>query len=470
MKILLVEDDASTRRGIAAFLSSLKHEVHQANHGGEALKCLSRQTVELVISDVMMKPMDGVTLLQEIQQLPSPPPVMMMTAFSGMDEAIKAVRHGAEDYLTKPLNLDELEIKLERIEHKVELKRENQSLKQSLAMSGTSGMIGVSLAMREIHMSLERLTRDSDVSVMIHGQSGTGKELVARTIHAMSARSRGPFVAVNCAAFPENLLESELFGYRRGAFTGAVQDKTGLMAEAHKGTLFLDEVSEMSPSMQGRLLRALQERMIQPIGASRPLPVDVRFLGASNQDLPDLVKKGAFREDLFYRLQVVEVRVPPLRQRLEDIPLLIQHFIQKHGARRKKPLLFSHPAMEACLKHTWPGNVRELENVIRNLLVTVDAEVVGPEHLPFSVESAPAKEPTPRKQAWSPEMDYKQALDAALADFEIAFLSHHLRRFGGNISRTADAIGLSRVAIHRKIKQYGLETGNSGSNPTKPTE
>lgn len=461
MNILLVEDEDATRRGIALFLKSSGHHVDEATDGTAALELLERHAFDLVLSDVKMSPMDGLALLRRIQQRAPSPPVIMMTAFAGIEDAIQAVRHGAEDYLTKPLNLDELAVKIKRIGQKVDLIRENLQLKGKLKRAAFHQMIGTSPALREIHMTLERLTRDPDVSVMIYGESGTGKELVARTIHDMSARSAAPFVAVNCAAFPENLLESELFGYRRGAFTGAFHDKKGVLVEAHRGTLFLDEVSEMSPAMQSRLLRVLQERMVQPLGETRPFPVDVRVAGASNRDLEGMIAQGTFREDLFYRLNVVALHLPPLRRRPEDIPILIQHFIEKYLGRRKKRLLFSQSALDACMDYSWPGNVRELENTVRNLLVTSDAEVVGPEHLSFRSASSGAQR-VAQTGGWIQGMDYKQALDAVVARFEKAYLSHHLQRCDGNISKTAQEIGLSRAAVHRKINQYGIDKDGPG--------
>jgi transcriptional regulator with PAS, ATPase and Fis domain len=314
-------------------------------------------------------------------------------------------------------------------------------------------MVGEGKLIQEVHKAIARLGDDPDVPVVIYGESGTGKELVARLIHCQSLRSEQPFIDISCAAMSDELLESELFGYKKGAFTGAYRDKAGLLQTAHHGTLFLDEVSEMSMRMQSRLLRFLQEHTVLPVGATASTAVDTRVIGASNKILQDLVKEGRFREDLYYRLNVVEIHLPPLRERWEDIPLLIQHFIEKHAGKRIRKQL-SHEA-HACLeKYPWPGNVRELENLVRALMVQCEADVISLDDLPARVRQTP--EARARSGDWS-ERSYPSALRAVVENFEEAYLRHHLARNQGNITKTADSIGLSRVALHKKIKQYRID-------------
>jgi DNA-binding NtrC family response regulator len=452
MKILLVEDDEATRKGIAMFLRAEGHQVAAVPGGAEALAVLRGEVHELVVSDIRMPGMDGLTLLGQLREGGFRVPVLMMTAYATVQEAVKALQAGADDYLTKPLNLDELAVRIDRLAARQSLVRENSSLKDRLRRIEFPEMVGVGRAIQELRKRVARVAADPDVPVMIYGASGTGKELVARTIHCQSPRVERAFVDVSCAAFSEELLESELFGYKKGAFTGAWRDKAGLIETAHGGTLFLDEVSEMSPRMQSRLLRFLQEHTILPVGATVSTTVDVRVVGASNRDLQEMVAGGQFREDLYYRLNVVEVRLPRLSDRREDIPLLVEHFVAKHsGAGRS--LRFSRGALDVFDRHTWPGNIRELENVVRALLVSSEHEEVGVEDLPARIRAPGSSTARP---AESDPGDYQAALHSVIADFEGEFLRRHLALNNGNISRTAAAIGLSRVALHKKIKDLGI--------------
>jgi DNA-binding NtrC family response regulator len=454
MKILLVEDDDATRKGIAMFLRMEGHEITATGDGAAAFEALGRQPHDLVISDIRMPGMDGLTLLGRLRQEGLAVPVLMMTAYATVEEAVKALHSGADDYLTKPLNLDELGVRIERVAARLSLIRENRSLKDRLRRVEFPEMVGGAKAMQDLRKSIGRLAEDPDVPVMIYGESGTGKELVARTIHCQSRRAEHPFMDVSCAALSEDLLESELFGYKKGAFTGAVRDKTGLLQAAHGGTLFLDEVSEMSPRMQGRMLRFLQEHTILPVGATANTAVDVRTVGASNRDLAQMVREGKFREDLYYRLNVVEIRVAPLRQRTEDIPLLIGHFLAKHAGGRT-PLRFSRELYDRLERHTWPGNIRELENLVRVLLVSCDGEEAGPGDLPSHLRGTGESTTLRDRPDWG-AADFQTALHAAVAEFESGYLRYHLDRNQGNVSKTASAIGLSRVALHKKIKDYGI--------------
>jgi two-component system, NtrC family, nitrogen regulation response regulator NtrX len=453
MRILLAEDDDATRKGILMFLRGEGYEVTPASGGLEALSCLGRERFDFIISDIRMPGMDGLALLERLRADALQIPVIMMTAFATVEQAVKALQSGADDYLVKPLNLDELLMRIRRIEAKLSLIRENRNLKDRLQRLESPRMVGAGKSIQEVHKAIARLGDDPDVPVVIYGESGTGKELVARQIHSQSLRSERPFVDISCAALSDELLESELFGHKKGAFTGAYRDKQGLLQAAHRGTLFLDEVSEMSLRMQSRLLRFLQEHTVLPVGATSTTAVDTRVLGASNKKLQDLVKEGKFREDLYYRLNVVEIHLPPLRERTEDIPLLVRHFIEKYAGNRT-PKQLSHEAFSCLEKYPWPGNVRELENMIRALLVQCEADEVSLGDLPARVRQA--EENRVRTGDWS-GLTYPAALRAVVADFEEGFLRHHLTKNHGNITKTADSIGLSRVALHKKIKQYFIE-------------
>ncbi|MBI4874487.1 MAG: sigma-54-dependent Fis family transcriptional regulator [Acidobacteria bacterium] len=455
MRILLVEDDESARKGVLVFLCAQGHQVTGVSGGGEALLSLRSQSYDLVLTDVRMPGMDGLTLLARLRQENSETPVLLMTAFATVEEAVQALHAGADDYLTKPLNLRELAARIQRVEDRLSLLRENRQLKDRLRRVESPHMVGVGKAIEELRRSIARLAGDPGVPVMIYGESGTGKELVARTIHGQSLRSAQPFMDVSCAALSDELLDSELFGHKKGAFTGAYRDKEGILQAAHRGTLFLDEVSEMSARMQSKLLRFLQEHTILPVGSTAGAAVDVRVIGASNQDLQELVRAGKFRADLYYRMNVVEVHVPPLRHRLEDIPSLVAHFSCKHSGAQRRPLRLSREAYDCLERHSWPGNVRELENLVRVLLVSCDKEEAGPLDLPGRVRPESCAGSLPGPENWE-RATYQTALHAALAGFEASFLRYHLGRHAGNISRTAAAIGLSRAALHKKINQYGI--------------
>jgi DNA-binding NtrC family response regulator len=455
MRILLAEDDDATRKGIVMFLRAEGYEINAVSGGMEALTSLQRESYDLIISDIRMPGMDGLTMLNRLRQQGVQTSILMITAYATVEEAVRALHAGADDYLTKPLNLDELTVRIQRIASKLSLVRENRQLKDRLQRIEFPQMVGAGKAMQEIQKSMDRLADDPNVPVMIYGESGTGKELVARTIHCRSLRSQQPFVDVSCAAFSDELLESEMFGYKKGAFTGAHQDKQGLLQAAHRGTLFLDEVADMSPRMQSRLLRFLQEHTFLPVGGIANVSVDARLIGASNQNLQDLVRAGKFREDLYYRMNVVEIHLRPLRERPEDIPLLVRHFIGKHSGNCHKSMRLTPSAYDCLEKHAWPGNVRELENLVRVLMVECEKEDIGVEDLPLRLRPAHETESIKPGPAHH-EADYQSALQTAITSFEREFLSYHLAKNQGNISKTATVIGLSRVALHRKIKQYRI--------------
>lgn len=451
MDILIAEDDQSTRRGIELFLKSQGHAVTTVDNGSDGLDHCLDNPPDLIISDVKMPRMTGLDMLTRIRSRQIQVPVIMITAFATVEDAVEAMQQGADDYMTKPLNLEALKIKIQQLQDRAHLKEENTALRKRLNKWEHPDLIGCSRAMDAVRAKIDQVAADPDIPVMIYGESGTGKELAARTIHNRSDRENLPFVPVNCAAFPEDLLESELFGYKKGAFTGAMKDKDGFFRAADGGTLFLDEVSEMSPKMQAKLLRVLQEGVFQPLGSTSPAAVNVRILGASNRDLKKMISEGSFREDLFYRLNVMEVLLPALRERREDIPLLVTHFLQKYA---KSPVHFASETLQEMQKYDWPGNVRELENVIRRAIVMRSGEEINVKDLPDEVVPKTGFT-TPWNQAMN-RNDFKSALSDLTTAFERDFLMQHLKAHNWNISKTAGSIGVSRAALHKKIKLLGL--------------
>jgi len=452
MRILIAEDDSAIRKGIEAFLTSKGYDVESTGDGQAALDACIKNPPDLIISDVKMPRMTGLELLEKIKAKELKVPVLIMTAFASLENAVRAMKQGAEDYLPKPLNLEELQLKVEKIQKRQSLLNENLSLRNRINKLEFPEIIGVSKKLKEAFRIAASAAEDPDVPVMIYGGSGTGKELAARNIHKLSARADNPFIAVNCAAIPDSLLESELFGYRKGAFTGAYQNKDGVIKAAQKGTLFLDEVSEMSPRLQALLLRVLQEKTLQPLGSTELYKLDIRVIGASNRNLREMMETQEFREDLFYRLNVVEILLPPLRERREDIPLLIDHFKQIYGNDSPEGQ-FAAETIDILQNYQWPGNIRELENLVRMLLVTCKDRTISAAGLPkYITEKSPS-------HLWNETINQsslKSALASLTRNFEQDFIKKYLEKNSGNISRTADEIGLSRVALHKKIKEYKI--------------
>jgi DNA-binding NtrC family response regulator len=457
MKILIVDDDHATRKGIEFFLRNLGLEVESAENGAIAFEKQNDFRPDLIVSDVMMPEMTGLELLTKLQEHNIKTPFIIMTAFVSIQDAVLAMKKGAEDYLPKPLNLEELSIKINKIRQKISLVNENLSLKSRLQKFEFPEIIGNCKKMKDVFQSINRISEDPDIPVMIYGESGTGKELVARTIHGRSERQKHAFIAVNCAAIPDELMESEFFGHQKGAFTGAISNKIGFFKAADKGTLFLDEVSEMSQRLQAKLLRVLQENKFQPVGMIEETTVDVRVLGASNKNLKDLVNAKQFREDLFYRLNVMEVNLPPLRERLADIPILTQHFIEKYSKENCETKKLTKETLSVFQDYDWPGNVREMENLVRVLLVSSTKDTIDLEFIPKNMLMEKSKKTKETHQELEEE-DYKKALRIIIENFEREFFLKHLHEQNGNISKTADKVGLSRVALHKKIKQYNLKT------------
>ena len=439
-RILVVDDDQSSRELLARILTSAGHRVTVLSDGREAVATLDAgDPPDLVVSDIRMAEMDGLQVIDAFRERAPETPVILVTAFGNIDGALEAIRRGAADYLSKPYDVDAIKLVVARaLQHRA-LAMENRALRRGLRdRYRLENVVGRSEAMLQVYKTAARVA-STDATVLIQGESGTGKELVARAIHAASPRASGPFVAVDCGAIAEGVLESELFGHTRGAFTGAQAARRGLFEEAHHGTLFLDEIGDVGPNLQARLLRALQEGTIRRVGANDPISVDVRIVAATNRDMDAAVKQGTFRADLYYRLHVVSIRIPPLRERREDIPLLAEHFAQKHG--RPEGSAISPEARELLVAYDWPGNVRELENAVARALALNPSGVVIPEDLPDAIRLAqtePAPVPLP------PPGDRP-----TLAELEQRYASQVLGETGGNKTRAAEILGIDRKTLYR---------------------
>ena len=381
-KILVIDDDASLRRVLEYNLQQAGYDVIAASSGNEGLSLFGEEKPALVITDMKMPGMTGLEVLAAIKEGSPETLVIIITAFGTVDVAVEAMKLGAYDYITKPFNRDELRLTVSKALQFTGLAAENRRLKDELAdRADFHTLVGSSAGMEKVFQVVRKVA-DSDASVLITGESGTGKELVARSLHAMSGRKNAPFVAINCAAIPRDLLESELFGHVKGAFTGAIKDKTGKFSLADGGTLFLDEVGELPLELQPKLLRALQERLVERVGGTQTQKIDVRVVAATNLDIDKALAEGSFREDLYYRLAVIPIQLPPLRERREDIPLLLRHFCTKHGAPK---VSFDKPALAELTSYGWPGNVRELENTVERLLIMRDSDTVTSQDLPDKI-------------------------------------------------------------------------------------
>jgi two-component system response regulator AtoC len=443
-RILVVDDDQSSRDLLTRILAAEGYEVTDLPDGREAIEQLERDEPppDLVVSDIRMAEVDGLQVIDAFREKAPDTPVILVTAFGNIDGALEAIRRGAADYISKPYDVDAIKMVVARALKQRALALENRSLRRNLREKyRLENVVGRSEAMLQVFKTAARVA-STDATVLIEGESGTGKELVARAIHANSPRAGGPFVAVDCGAIAEGVLESELFGHARGAFTGAQTSRRGLFEEASKGTLFLDEIGDVGPNLQARLLRALQEGTIRRVGTNEPIAVDVRVVAATNKDLEQAVKDGAFRADLYYRLDVVTIRIPPLRERREDIPLLAEHFAQKHG--RAEGATLSPPARELLVAYDWPGNVRELENVVARALALSPSGVILPEDLPDTIwrVSRPVAIPS---SGGSP------ADRPTLADLERRYAAQVLQETGGNKTRAAEILGIDRKTLYRLL-------------------
>ena len=449
--VLVVDDEESMRHLLSVILTDRGYEVRAVSNGEDALRELSARDYDLVLSDVRMPRMDGLVLLRRALELHPDLTFIVMSAYGTHDTAIEAMKAGAYDYVSKPFKPDEVVLVLRKAEERLRLSRENRRLRSELAAGfRIENFIGSSPALQEM-LGQVRKVAPTKTTVLLTGESGTGKELVARALHELSPRAAMPFVAVNCGAIPAELLESELFGHVRGAFTDASRDKKGLAAEADGGTLFLDEIGELSLALQVKLLRFLEDEQVRRVGDTRSERVDVRVVAATARDLARAVKEGQFREDLFYRLNVVNVRLPPLRERPDDVPALVEHFLAKYRRLRPEaPLTGVSPqALEVLRSHRWPGNVRELEHAVERAVVLADGPLVQEDDLPDEVRAAPAP------AALAPGRDL--SVKRAFRSLEEQFIRAALDRTGGNRTRAAELLDLSYRALLYKIKEYGIE-------------
>ena len=445
--ILIVDDDSPHRSMLRTVLRGWGYAVEEAEDGAAAVEQVRARAFDAVLTDVRMARLDGIAALREIREWNPSIPVLIMTAWSSVQNAVDALRLGAYDYLTKPLELDELKLALERALDHTRLARESQEPGRAQS-EASSLLLGRSEAMRELVEMVETVA-PTEATVLVSGESGTGKELVARAIQAASTRRDKPFVTINCAALAENLLASELFGHEKGAFTGADRRREGRFVQAHGGTLFLDEIGEMPLSLQAKLLRVLQQGEVQRVGCDETIKVDVRVIAATNRVLADEVAAGRFREDLFYRLNVIGLEVPPLRARREDIPLLASTFLERHAAANRKTIKgFTPQAMDAMLRYGWPGNVRELENAVERAVILSGGEYVAERALPLAVQNAPV-----------PDADGEElALGSmSLEDVERKAIEATLRETEDNKSEAARRLGITRATLHSKLKKYGLD-------------
>lgn len=439
-RILVVDDEAIIRESLRDWLSDADYQVFTAENGTQALEIIQREGPGIVIADLVMPGMDGIELLKKTQEISPNTEVIIITAYSSIPTAINAMREGAYDYIEKPFCPEKAEHLIAKLVERQQLIEENISLQRKLEERYRfENIIAKSSQMRRI-IEVIKVVAKSNATVLITGESGTGKELVARAIHAQSYRKDKPFIAVSCAALPESLLESELFGHEKGSFTGAHAQRKGKFEAANKGSLFLDEIGEMSANIQVHLLRVLEEKEFNRVGGNELIKVDVRVIVATNRDMKEAVAQGKFREDLYYRLNVVTIEVPPLRERREDILLLANHFLKKFTAENNKEVTgFSPEATDFLLKHAWPGNVRELENAIERAVILAQGATIEVTHL--RQDNPPLPPPPAGKD---------------LAEMEKNHILNVLKESGGNLSETARLLKISRVTLYNKIKAYGL--------------
>jgi two-component system response regulator HydG len=460
-RVLIVDDDAAMCEMLRGALLRRGFDASFRSTPAEALEALEAEPWDVVITDLNMRGMSGIDLCQRVAQTRADVPVIVVTAFGSLESAIAAIRAGAWDYVTKPFEMDAIAVAIERaIKHR-SLSREVRELREVVERNQKQeDMIGGSASIRRVTDLVERVA-NTDATVLIMGESGTGKELVARALHARSHRESGPFIAVNCAAMPEALLESELFGHAKGAFTDAKAARTGLFVQASGGTLFLDEIGEMPLEMQPKLLRALQERSVRPVGGTQEVPFDVRLVAATNRDLETDVEERRFREDLFYRVNVVRIDVPPLRARGHDVLLLAQHFVTRFSQRSRKTVAgLSNAAAEKLLSYDWPGNVRELENCIECAVALTRCEQIAVDDLPHRIREhriSPLATPT------------EEPLElVSMDEIERRYIARVLQAVSGNKSQAATVLGFDRRTLYRKLERYGLSTHEIARRPSHP--
>jgi DNA-binding NtrC family response regulator len=455
--VLIVDDEELLVKSCGQILASEGYTVHTEGRGRNALDSLRRHHPDIVLTDLMLPDMDGLALLKEVKRIAPETLVVMITGFATVDSSVEAIRAGAYDYIPKPFTATQLRILIGRAAQQVRLVRDNAHLRDQLKKQYSfENIIGTSEGIQKIFSMISRVA-PTDANVMISGESGTGKELIARAIHANSRRSSRPFIAINCAALPDHLLESELFGHEKGSFTGADVQRRGLLEQAAGGTFFLDEISEMSMDLQAKLLRVLQERKIRRVGGDAEVAIDVRWVSATNRDPDQAVRDGVLRQDLLYRLNVVPLRLPPLRDRREDIPPLAQHFLKRYSQEYERgSLRFSPEALRALTEYAFPGNVRELQNVVERIVSMCEAgQEITPADIPDELSVRHSSNGRPALQ-FNADLPFHDAKSDAISVFEKEYLRDLLAKHGGNISQAARTAGIDRKTIHRMLVKYQL--------------
>jgi DNA-binding NtrC family response regulator len=453
-RVLIVDDEKAMRLALKSLLAKEGYEVDTAESGEEALRRIEPGSFHVVITDLSMKDIDGMEVLEHTRRVDPDAAVVMITAYGSEKVAVAAMKQGAADYLPKPFDNDELRVLVRRVMENARLKRDHRRLLEQVQGAFAGQIVGRSPSMQRVFETIDKVA-DADVTVLVRGESGTGKELVANALHYKSPRRTKPLVKMNCAALSRELVESELFGHEKGAFTGAIARREGKFEAADGGTLFLDEVGDMPLETQAKLLRAIQEKEFERVGGNQPIRVDVRLIAATNQDLEAATRAGRFREDLYYRLRVVELPLPSLAERREDVPLLVEHFLREAADRfGRPPKPLTAEALRACVAHPWRGNVRELRSAVEQaLLLAPGAEITERDLLGNkSVAGAPARSDACNEATLS----FRDAKDRFVADFERGFLLQALRRAGGNITKAAEEIGMYRQNFQQKMRELGI--------------
>jgi len=447
-KVLIVDDDPSLRHMLTAVLTDGDYHVEQADDGKAAVEAVEKKFYDLILMDVRMAGMGGLEALKHIKRISPSIPVIIMTAYASVETAREALKSGAIDYLTKPLDIDELKIAAARVLRHYQLEQENRYLRERLEDRFDFGnIIGKSTAMHKLLETVAQVA-PTEATVLITGESGTGKEVIANAIHQNSPRCERPMIKVNCAALPETLLESELFGHEKGAYTGATARTRGRFQLAHQSTILLDEISEMTPATQAKILRTLQEREIEPLGSGSTIKIDTRVIASTNKSIEKEIREGRFREDLYYRLNVVKLEIPPLRKRREDIPLLADHFLKQYVEKNRKLVKgFTPKALDIMMRYDWPGNVRELENLVERSVIMVRGDMITPGEFPAPIAGTDGET---GKEASN------LTRGRSLKDVEKEMILRTLEETGGNRTHTAKILGISRRTLQLKLKDYGI--------------